>query len=162
MFHKFVIVLWPVVYQLNSNKSYGAITLLIFILSAVSFAAVDWKSQYLNVSYFLNENYSAFRSLQGVCFSIFIIIAGSLLPHRMRIPEINVLMTINIMSLAFFWIAIVSGRLSDAAVVLEPFLAGKLLQNKTYASFLFFLILILSWIVGFNSHGKNSTCLLEA
>ena len=146
-FHIYAILFTPITYFLRWLDHPVVVMILVLLSSFLAFLLIDLLDVVMGVSYFTNADTSVPRSLIGGLFSFLIMIGYFSLPADRRRVEVKLLYICHLMSASFVWFAIVSGRLSDAAVVLEPFLAYELLVSKSYFSKLIFCFLIISWML---------------
>jgi|GEM_PF-6523052 hypothetical protein len=147
IFHKFAILLAPIPYFWRRLDHSFAVMVLVLLSSLSVFLLVGSIEAIFGFSYLADSNTSAGRSLIGLVFSVLVVVGYFSLPADRRRVEIKVLYIFHLMSAGFGWFAILSGRLSDATVILEPFLGYQLLINKTFFSMLIFFFLVASWIV---------------
>jgi len=147
IFHKYVILLSPILYIRKHLHQYLFIIFIIALFSLSSYFLIRYFEGFFGFSYLENQDTSSTRSLIGTGFSILVLLSYYSLSYARRTIEIKTLYMLNLMSLGFFWIAVVSGRLSDASTILEPFIVRELVAQKSIISFLLSLFFIVSWVL---------------
>lgn len=147
IFHKFVIIFSPLLYLRKRLHNSFFIIIIVALASLSAYFLISFFEGFLGFSYIENQEASARRSLLGIGFSFLVLLSYFSLRDERRSIEVKTLYMLQLISLSFFWIAIVSGRLSDASTILEPFLVRELFVQKKIISIMLSCCFIISWII---------------
>lgn len=145
-FHYSILALFTIkVFAKITNSS---IYLALTIIASYLFIdiTINYVAQNTIYSYYLNSNFFEPRSLLSTLYSITIIISSKLLKKETQNNELSLiefLGNVNAMSFIFYNYAIISGRLIDSVIILEPFLLYALLKSKTILTTIIFFIMLI-------------------
>ena len=126
----------------------------LFVIFFLGYYISDYLISYILdntiYAYYLGSEFLQSRSVLSIIYSVFVILAVQLVKSSKCNNNVRILdfmFYANLLSLIYWKYAIISGRLIDATMILEPFLMMSLFKNRSHIGILFFALFSLLLIV---------------